>query len=720
MNPPILEQQEPSSSSSSTITIFPELSRLHKYRNCFLDYKSDADNLNDGDYSVVDDATMQKRKRKRIQQQQQQQPHASSSFNRCCCFEIRQHPDARRGIGMFATRDIQCGDLIIPHEDPIVSSVNDDWEGQRQRRNTLFCGHCVTPLKSFRDHLGAPPPSHVTLPYLDEESCHTGPIFTTVNNDEARNDSTLTCLECQHVTWCSKECYQLSIQQHEYQCRRTTRSSSKARMELDEFYKSLANSGNNPSPIIFQLATKCIIVALVAAKATANERTTSLSPAINGDIQCYYWWKEYGSHPLWWNLGSKERSSSDTRRRLATEFCQIIKQVLLESIHSPLPTASPTSSTTDSHSHKCNINTPPCVGSGGVATDSTIISILEDVVNCICTVTHVGEILGMLQSNVMEFEYPSPAQQYMEFIAPEFEEEEQDIDGINEDDDKGGSGDDIDDCDDGTKDGQSHGKLNGSNKEEDDIGTSGSNKNTANEQDDEEKMRKGLNWLLHNVSYSASATTESNGSSDKNQDSAAVSSRPLPVLGSGLYPLLTLANHDCDPNASIEFLQESNRGSMVAIRNIRVGEEICITYIPNGDIDPGDTESANDDNIKGCGDRFRNFQPTRTWAWLNSRRKEYEGEDDDCDESEVNPELPEEDGNIVGDSDTRKQSPESDPVHDVDDNNSLDEKDPEGSNQKDRANALMEYGFECQCSRCKHEIKNPTIPYKRAKNESCN
>ena len=32
------------------------------------------------------------------------------------------------------------------------------------------------------------------------------------------------------------------------------------------------------------------------------------------------------------------------------------------------------------------------------------------------------------------------------------------------------------------------------------------------------------------------------------------------IAGSGLFPIPTLANHDCDPNASIEFLCESNQG----------------------------------------------------------------------------------------------------------------------------------------------------------------
>jgi len=102
-----------------------------------------------------------------------------------------------------------------------------------------------------------------------------------------------------------------------------------------------------------------------------------------------------------------------------------------------------------------------------------------------------------------------------------------------------------------------------------------------------------------------------------------------PISGSGLYPLLSLANHDCNPNSSIEFLQESNRGAMVATRNISVGEEIVVTYVCNGAVGNGDGAEY-----------FRHFSPTRTWKWLNDKlNNEEDEEEEDEDEELDDPDL---------------------------------------------------------------------------------
>lgn len=49
--------------------------------------------------------------------------------------------------------------------------------------------------------------------------------------------------------------------------------------------------------------------------------------------------------------------------------------------------------------------------------------------------------------------------------------------------------------------------------------------------------------------------------------------------GSALYALQRYVNHSCEPNASPHFLHSDFTLSMMAIRNIEAGEEICISYL---------------------------------------------------------------------------------------------------------------------------------------------
>ncbi len=156
-----------------------------------------------------------------------------------------------------------------------------------------------------------------------------------------------------------------------------------------------------------------------------------------------------------------------------------------------------------------------------------------------------------------------------------------------------------------------------------------------------------------------------------------------PISGSGLYPLLSLANHDCNPNASIEFLQESNLGSMVATRNISAGEEICITYVCNGGVGGGDGAEY-----------FRHFSPTRTWKWLNDKLNNEE--DDEEDDEEIDDSDLHDDSKSVDESctsSTNGNQPDQD--EDSDDEGVL-----EGSTVAERAKSLLEYGFHCRCSTC--------------------
>ncbi|KAL7527844.1 hypothetical protein ACHAXR_002163 [Thalassiosira sp. AJA248-18] len=491
------------------------------------------------------------------------------------CFEVRP---STNGVGMFATKHISCGDLIIANEDPIVCcrSVTLD----HSISNT--CNTCATPIGSLRkNHLMAP--DDLILPYLDHDDERL--VFTT---------TTIPC--CKEAAWCSNKCYRKGRVQHDIVCN----SSS-----LKEFYS------NQENPIIFQLATQSItlIISHYFSDSLSKKKEDSKTP-----IQQFYWWKDYGSHPLWWEVGSL--TSRDTKKDQATKFCKVLQEVLIES-------------------------------------DVCEKSLAPDLISQVCNLENVGSILGMLQCNVMEYEYPSPIQQYMEHVG-DILEQVQEESRLTEQSK-------LDDCQ-GGEDDESHAAA----------------------------LKAGCEWLIkriHNKTAEETGSSTANDSKDKQQtiSNAATTMTPPPILGSGLYPLLTLANHDCNPNASIEYLQESNRGSMVATRDILVGEEICITYVVNGEVGGGD----------GC-EYFRHFGPTRMWKWLNSN-------DDD-------------DGDEYDESCTTEQGLDENEEHDNDDHDCLasndgsveeqkneEEQPPEGSNQIERANALLGYGFDCQCQRCLNE-----------------
>jgi len=192
------------------------------------------------------------------------------------------------------------------------------------------------------------------------------------------------------------------------------------------------------------------------------------------------------------------------------------------------------------------------------------------------------------------------------------------------------------------------------------------------------------------------------------------------MTGCGLFPVLSLANHHCDPNASIEFLGESREGSLVALRDIPSGEEICVTYVPNGDWDCGENEE---------GGRFRNFRPTRTWTYLNRGYDESDAqEEEDQDEGHKIMEI-EETGTSKVDAYAYESAGFTMAEHgatvpsssdDTEDHHDCNEKDSsiqeimnEGSNWSDRSRALSEYGFICRCARCEHEQSAQDGPYCR-------
>lgn len=420
-------------------------------------------------------------------------------------FEVRPTQD-KNGVGIFAVDKIDCGDLIISHEDPIVAcSAHPD---------PHICNSCAAPIGTLgKDHLKAND-IDVSLPFIFDGTDSDDLVFTT---------SHMKCRECEDAVYCSKECFQKRQEQHSIFC--------KASAPLKDFFEK--EEGN---ATILRLATKVIAVAMSHFSSLSKDKQISIE-------QCF-WWTEYGSHPLWWEVGS----SVDDKKDITNRFCTVLQTSLLESIALK------------------NVN------------------LQENFIRQICSLDNIGSILGMLQCNVMEYEFPSPAAQYMEQVMEDARDEQ-------------------------------------------------------------------------------------------------FAAAEQPISGSGLYPLLSLANHDCNPNASIEFLQESNRGSMVATREISPGEEICITYVCNGGVGGDGAEY------------FRHFSPTRTWKWLNDKLNNEE--DDEVEDEELDSDL-HDDSKSVDESCASSNNENPLEQEKDSDNESL----LEGSTVEERAKSLLEYGFHCKCNRC--------------------
>ena len=295
---------------------------------------------------------------------------------------------------------------------------------------------------------------------------------------------------------------------------------------------------------------------------------------------------------------------------------------------------------------------------------------LEEVIDDLCSLEQYGSIVGMLQSNAMQIDIPLPKAQYLAHLTNM-----------------------LDDA-----------RL--LDPTQDDDGPS----------DEELQCR---NWLEAYYNDNRSKIPQQHPSSESAEDkddSQLEHSVSASMIGSGLFPILTLANHSCDPNVSIEFLdQESNIGSMVALRDIQKGEELCITYVANGDFDCGDDE----------GRRFRNFGTTRLWKVLNDdgeHHDDQEGqEEQDHDELLVLDQDKDtgEESSCDEYSDTNNVATENDhsETNRTSDNTKEEEEDQpaEGSNWHDRQRALQEYGFICKCRRCIHEQTNDNVdrPYQR-------
>ena len=244
-------------------------------------------------------------------------------------FEVRP---TKNGVGMFAISNISCGELIIDNEDPIVQCCS---TLQYDKPNNV-CHTCATSIGTLRgSHLHAP--NDLIFPYLEDDD-HQGLVFTT---------SEISCQGCKEVVWCSNTCYQKSSLQHTLVCDSST---------LKDFYDKQDNAN------IFQLATKSITLVLSHIASLSQEEQTP--------VEKFFWWKDYGSHPYWWEVGAFKH----TKKSQAQEFCNMLHETIL---------------------HQKSVE------------------IEEAFIHKLCTLENIGIILGMLQCNVMEYEYPSPTQQYM-------------------------------------------------------------------------------------------------------------------------------------------------------------------------------------------------------------------------------------------------------------------------------------------------------------------
>ena len=249
------------------------------------------------------------------------------------------------------------------------------------------------------------------------------------------------------------------------------------------------------------------------------------------------------------------------------------------------------------------------------------------------TLETYSQIMGMLSCNVMEIDFPSPVREYF-FTLPEHQEIQTRAKSLEE--------------------------LNNNNNNN----NSKKRKRNISEQDKEWKSIQLLNKSIDDL----------------------ISSTPN-CVGQGLYPVLSLSNHSCDPNASIEFLNENNTGSMVALRNIQKGEEITITYVPNGE----------DTNFNP--DRFRHFKPTRTWKYFDNMVEEISSDEDE-EEERVEDEKDEMgmNGNEKKGGEEDKEAVGDEEV--VGDEEGEEEEEEEGTSWQERRDALLSYGFVCRCSRC--------------------
>ena len=588
------------------MAVVAELSRFCKYK----DYRRKNHHKTKHD-KIVNESTLRNRRRKRPRNNDTSTKNDATDVVSAaeqlspiaCCFQIKTSVLKQNQNGMFATQKIKCGDLIIAHEEPIVFAA-------QTGTGTCFCYSCAGPVRSLKEHIRLAADVDVNVNVSETTVTNKnvdvdlpcgllrkepGPMFGNVyEDDDEFNDS----------VWCSIRCRDQirngGRQQRTFDSISKTASNQlKVCTDLDTFYRAVDH------PMAFQMAAKSITIILSTIISKTNKETSNGSVDFNCDmkefIRQYYWWQDYGSCPLWWNIST---SQSQQRKAQTTDFCPLLNNFLLLNIKQ--------------QQKQQRFSTK-------------MEKLLMKAVHELCTIDHIGSILGMFQCNAMTFKYASPVQQYMEYVEQKLEEMPDD-----DDDDE--------------------------------------YKESDNDNDNTTIFYAGLNWLAdHNMHNSPM-----NG----------------PVAGSGLYPLLTLANHDCNPNASIEFLKESNRGSMVALRDIEIDEEICLSYVQLNKDDGGEQDDNENDNI--CNDHSqvtKYFTPTRTEIWLQKQNVQ---------RSDIKSQQHQRsNGNHNNDHEPVMEFHYSTSFDD-DDISRCDEKNDQyyASIKAHRAKEILEYGFVCHCKCC--------------------
>ena len=300
------------------------------------------------------------------------------------CFEVRK---CACGIGMYATRDIECGSIIIDREDPIVSTHRNTTStaqaGDYYSNGKRFCHFCVTPLGNLQDHVNflTRGSDDGLSKYLDDNA---GLQFTT-------KEPSLECNDCQQVAWCSQQCAEAGQPRHRLLCRRKNgkkKQNIEQQTPLQAFYNSVEN------PAIFQLAVDGIAAILVAAEVELGKQSMKTKGPKKSDAltdpSIFHFWEDYGSHPLWWEVGNA--TNFEERKSQCQEFTNLLSRdvfILRPSLQS-----------------------------------RNISSLIESIKTKICNLENIGKLLGMFQCNVMEFEYLSPLEQYWNHLQQEIEEDD--------------------------------------------------------------------------------------------------------------------------------------------------------------------------------------------------------------------------------------------------------------------------------------------------------
>ena len=169
------------------------------------------------------------------------------------------------------------------------------------RPNLSVCSSCATPIGSLKDHLKAND-YDVPLPYIfDGIDSDDDLVFTTCHTK---------CKECIDAVWCSTECFHKCQEQHCIFCKAST--------PLKDFF--FEKEEENAS--ILRLAAKVIAISMSHLTSLPKDKRTPIE-------QCF-WWTEYASHPLWWEVGS----SIDDKKDITTQFCEVLQKALIESIAS--------------------------------------------------------------------------------------------------------------------------------------------------------------------------------------------------------------------------------------------------------------------------------------------------------------------------------------------------------------------------------------------------